>query len=524
MSSHADFDEDASGRTYTAPYTSHHPIPTIQGYEGKREDRDQSSDPANPEDHDPPDASKKLDFIAAAKDRLFSSHAKPTDVPTNQQPYESYNRHLAEDGKSKGQGEDMSLASTHEISSEDVAGDEDPGSLNDTSETIPTSNDPRQKRKIMKKINRDHRGREVTDPVTHLPVTIHDATNTELNAVPENEVSADHAAGIKNDNHGQHETGSQQASHRGMKSLFPPPSLEAFGENLISIVSTAVTAGLGSLLGILLLSLLTSLVYHGRVVSDGDPDQTRSTTLLLVTFAIFLVIEAIVSILIILGIRFWVRKRVTAIWEDGIWDAAQTREQEGSETSLPESVQWLNSLLASVWPLINPDLFTSLADTLEDVMQASLPKLVRMISVEDLGQGNEAIRILGVKWLPTGNAKKGVSVSGQLQESSPTQESDRKVSSEGVMSTKTEPHDAEGNASNHHAEDKELTSDGPGEDQAIAKGLEAEEGDFVNVEIGFSYRASNTGKSMKVKAKNAHLYLLFYLPGGMRFRKLLERP
>ena len=71
-----------------------------------------------------------------------------------------------------------------------------------------------------------------------------------------------------------------------------------------------------------------------------------------------------------------------------IWNAAQTREERASESSLPESVQWLNSLLASVWPLINPDLFTSLADTVEDVMQASLPKLVRMISVSDLGQGN----------------------------------------------------------------------------------------------------------------------------------------
>ncbi len=33
-------------------------------------------------------------------------------------------------------------------------------------------------------------------------------------------------------------------------------------------------------------------------------------------------------------------------------------------------------------------------------MQASLPKLVRMVSVEDLGQGSESFRILGVRWLP----------------------------------------------------------------------------------------------------------------------------
>jgi hypothetical protein len=34
----------------------------------------------------------------------------------------------------------------------------------------------------------------------------------------------------------------------------------------------------------------------------------------------------------------------------------------------PESTQWLNSLLSSVWPLVNPELFTSLADMLKRMM------------------------------------------------------------------------------------------------------------------------------------------------------------
>lgn len=41
----------------------------------------------------------------------------------------------------------------------------------------------------------------------------------------------------------------------------------------------------------------------------------------------------------------------------------------------------MNSLLTSVWLLVNPDLFASRGDTLKDIMQASLPKLVRMICV-----------------------------------------------------------------------------------------------------------------------------------------------
>jgi hypothetical protein len=48
--------------------------------------------------------------------------------------------------------------------------------------------------------------------------------------------------------------------------------------------------------------------------------------------------------------------------------------------------------------------------------------------------------------------------------------------------------------------------------------MEAEEGDFVNVEIAFAYRPS-TGRGIKSRAKHAHLYLAFYLPGKIKLRK-----
>lgn len=121
-------------------------------------------------------------------------------------------------------------------------------------------------------------------------------------------------------------------------------------------------------------------------------------------------------------------------------------------------------------------------------MQASLPKFVRMVSVDDLGQGSEAIRILGIKWLPPGNAKKDVSAIG---------------GTEGQTEAR---------------QDKNGNTDS-GKVKTVPEGMEAEEGDFVNVEVGFSYRASSSGKSMRVKAKNPHLYLVFYLPGGVQFRK-----
>ncbi|KAI9869979.1 MAG: hypothetical protein M1823_008886, partial [Watsoniomyces obsoletus] len=56
-------------------------------------------------------------------------------------------------------------------------------------ETVAGSSDPREKRKAMKKMKRNDGGREVTDPVTHLPVTIYDATPKDLKGAPENEAA-----------------------------------------------------------------------------------------------------------------------------------------------------------------------------------------------------------------------------------------------------------------------------------------------------------------------------------------------
>lgn len=49
-------------------------------------------------------------------------------------------------------------------------------------------------------------------------------------------------------------------------------------------------------------------------------------------------------------------------------------------------------------------------------MQASIPKLVRMVSVEDIGQGSESLQILGINWLPKGAAGRSVTEDGNLKE------------------------------------------------------------------------------------------------------------
>lgn len=114
-----------------------------------------------------------------------------------------------------------------------------------------------------------------------------------------------------------------------------------------------------------------------------------------------------------------------------------------------------------------------------------------MVAVEDLGQGSEALRILGVRWLPTGAAARSISADGKMK-SSDEEKEDRQVQDNG---------------------------EGQGEDKLQRQdSMEAEEGDFVNMEIAFAYRPS-TGRGIKSRAKHAHLYLAFYLPGKVKLRK-----
>ncbi|KAH8667950.1 putative meiotically up-regulated gene protein [Tricladium varicosporioides] len=227
-------------------------------------------------------------------------------------------------------------------------------------------------------------------------------------------------------------------------------------------------------------------------------------------------ITAVVGLGIILQLQGWLGKKIEAIWEDEVWDAARIEEEKSnkSQNRLPESVAWMNSMLASVWPLINPDLFASLVDMLEDVMQASLPKVVRMVSIDDLGQGSESIRVLGIRWLPTGAADRSVDEEGNIQNTTNEEANDRGVPGQGEeeeLKTKSKKEE-ELEASREKGKEKKQREE---EEQAIREGMEAEQGDFVNMELAFAYRARSSGKSIKSKAKNAHLYLKFYLPGGI---------
>lgn len=82
--------------------------------------------------------------------------------------------------------------------------------------------------------------------------------------------------------------------------------------------------------------------------------------------------SVLAGIIVSCGIHLWLR----GIQEDANainWEAEKKRAIAATESLVPESVEWMNSLVGIVWRLINPEMFTAMADTLEDVMQASVP-------------------------------------------------------------------------------------------------------------------------------------------------------
>lgn len=126
----------------------------------------------------------------------------------------------------------------------------------------------------------------------------------------------------------------------------------------------------------------------------------------------------------------------------------------------------MNTFLGIVWGLINPDMFAAVADTLEDVMQASVPGVINNVRVAEIDQGNNPIRILSLRALPDSRVE------------------DLKKSI--------------------HEENKK-TKD-PQEAAADEEG-----GDYYNLEVAFAYHAKPTGGSSAARARNMHMNLVFYL-------------
>jgi Ca2+-dependent lipid-binding protein len=152
------------------------------------------------------------------------------------------------------------------------------------------------------------------------------------------------------------------------------------------------------------------------------------------------------------------------------WESEKKRGEIAASNLIPESVEWMNSLVSLVWSLVNPDMFTALADTLEDVMQASLPGFIENVRVAEISQGSNPLRILSLRALPD-----------------------------------SEIPDLKRSAT--------AAKDGMDKQQRKA---EEDGGEVYNLEIAFAYNAAPTDtKSITGKTRNMHMQIVFYagIPG-----------
>ena len=152
------------------------------------------------------------------------------------------------------------------------------------------------------------------------------------------------------------------------------------------------------------------------------------------------------------------------------WESEKKRGETAVSNLIPESAEWMNSLVGLVWSLVNPEMFSALADTVEDVMQASLPGMIENVRVAELSQGSNPIRILSLRALPDSQ----------------------------IPDLKRSATVARGGMDEHQRKAEE---DG---------------GEVYNFEVSFAYNAAPIEtKGLSGKTRNMHMQIVFYagIPG-----------
>jgi hypothetical protein len=355
-------DVNAQRKDYRRPHNAHNPIPTIQKYREEKQRRYDEHGPTDEANNEPSRRDRLGDAV-----NVFRHGREEGQANDGNGPYEVTNKNLQQDleiaedhaGKSKSTQEEQRLPQDQ--------GDGD--SVRDTTEGSLASTNPKQARKEMKKFKADGTEREVTDPVTHLPIKIHDFTDQELKSTAKNppppgcdpRTMTGTDAINKSDEHLEKEAQESQDAHTAMEVLFPPPDFDKTRNEVTTVYMQAVTVGVGVAAASL---MLINTIFWSTRHSTGWTRQVLKVAELGTMFA--------VSGAIILFMRQWSENKIKNVWDVEVWQAERKRGQKLAKTQTAESTQWLNSLFASVWPLVNPDLFMSISDTLE----VSSPKFV----------------------------------------------------------------------------------------------------------------------------------------------------
>lgn len=181
-----------------------------------------------------------------------------------------------------------------------------------------------------------------------------------------------------------------------------------------------------------------------------------------------------------------VQNKITAEFER---IRAHMHKQRGERFAppYPESVEWLNAAVATIWKQLNPEMFTAALDQVEDIMQSSLPGVVSSVKISDFGMGSNPLRFIAMRAL-----------------------ADLMTDKEYPRDMWIERNEDKGEAAGPSVDQvEEKLDDDMGAD---ARRAEAEDlaGDFLNMEVSFCYSAL-PGQSGKDRSKNVHLLIEFFI-------------
>ena len=195
----------------------------------------------------------------------------------------------------------------------------------DTSQVDASATDPRARRKDMKKRKDEKAEREVTDPVTHLPVTIHDKTSDALKEVPENAQpfgSTPHTStGLDN----KKKSGKQlhkelkdlQNAHESLQALFPPPNFESMKKELADLNKLGMTVGLIGAAAILALAGgIEKLIDVGQLAKNFSNQRGSWWSISIAIWVVLAALTVGAMTALIFGVRDWMTKRIDSLWED----------------------------------------------------------------------------------------------------------------------------------------------------------------------------------------------------------------
>ncbi|KAI5799888.1 hypothetical protein EDC01DRAFT_648048 [Geopyxis carbonaria] len=220
--------------------------------------------------------------------------------------------------------------------------------------------------------------------------------------------------------------------------VHPTPTLSLEG---------TVFAGFEQKVTTLCLGIFGAILVGGKLLGGGS------------LFSLFLISSGVAG-----SVWYWARGVMDEA-RNVDWESEKKRGEMAVTSLIPESVEWMNNLLGIVWGLVNPEMFSSIADQLEDVMQASAPGIIENVRVADISQGSNPIRILSMRSLPDSE----------------------------VPDLK-----------------KAATAAREGKDEQQRR-AEEDGGEVYNLEISFAYNASPVeNKGVSARSRNMHLQVVFY--------------